>query len=113
MSKQKARKPDRAAKGPAPTNTKVVKVKFEFFREFCGEIVLTVPKKTSKAELVEILETIEVDHTFDDFAWDNEYNKPNSVTVLECETIEGDKADVNFVATGDGDQWKVEEVTAQ
>jgi hypothetical protein len=113
MSKKKAQQPGRAAKGPAPSNIKVVKVGFEFLREFHGEITLAVPKKTTKAELVEILNAIESEHTFDHFEWDNEYNKPGSVVLLECETLDGDKAKANFVATRGGDQWTVEEAAAQ
>ena len=109
MSKEKARQPDRAAKSPAPSNVKLVKVKFEFFREYCGEITLAVPQKTTKADLVEILEQIDSEHTFDDFHWDNEYNVEGSVKVLKSETVECDKAEANFVATRDGDQWTVEE----
>jgi hypothetical protein len=90
-----------------------MKVRFEFFREYVGEIVLALPKKISKANLVAILTEVESHHGFDQFAWDNEYNVEGSVSVLECETIEGGQADADFVVTRGENWWTIAEAAAR
>lgn len=107
MSTKKAKQPDKAQKGPAPSAIELVKVKFAFSKRL-AEITLAVPKKTTKADLVEILESIDQEHDLDDFHGVDDFD--DSITLLECETIEGDKAKADFVAARVmAEQWEVSE----
>ncbi len=111
MSENEAQEPATAKKGPAPSAIKLVKVKFVFSKRL-AELTLAVPKKTTKADLVEILAEIDHTYTFDDFH--GEHDPDDSISLLEYETVEGDEAEANFVATHSVHrQWTVEEVAAQ
>ena len=111
MSKKKAQQPGRAKNRPALSSISVVKVTFGFFRQYDGEIILAVPKKTSKADLAEILDEIATEHCLDDFVRDNEYNDRDTLSIQGCKPVEGDKAD--FVVTRNGDEWNVKKTAAR
>jgi hypothetical protein len=110
MSKKKAQQPGRAKNRPALSSIRVVKVTFGFFRKYDGEIVLELPKKTSKADFAEILDVIATEHRFDDFVRHDEYSDRDTLSIRGCKPAEGDKAD--FVATRNEDGWNVKKTAA-
>jgi len=111
MSKKKARKPDGAKNGPAASNTKLVKVKFVYSKEL-AELILAVPKKATEDDLVQILNEIESRYSFDDLYGRGDID--DSISLVDCETIEDGKAKANFVVARAAEEtWKVVKAAAQ
>ena len=108
MSKEKARQPDRAAKSPASSTNKVVKV--NVLREFNAEITLAVPEDTTDADLVDILAKFESENDFDGVPWYVECEVGDDLKILACETIEVDQSKAVIVATRDEDGWDCQQM---
>lgn len=112
------RKAALAKEVPAESKTTVVSVSFAFQREYHARITLRMPESFTDDDLVAVLNEINVQGEgelgiFDDNLDDYEWNVPSTFVVLGRETIEGDKAAPEYVATRDGDEWAVEKVAAQ